>query len=60
MIGRFLCWLGFHGMLHVDTLHVGHGEHRMEFHLECKRCGVPLDYKGDPIEKSKDSATRTR
>jgi hypothetical protein len=59
-VGPLLCALGFHRQLHVGTTRIGSGSISFGMHVECSRCGVPLDYRGIPIEKKPDNARPTR
>lgn len=59
-VGTLLCSLGFHRELHVGTTRIGHGTIALGVHVECSRCGVPLDHHGRPIEKKADKARPPR
>lgn len=49
MIGKLLCWLNFHRMLHVGGFHIGGGEIREIAYIECSRCKAKLDWLGNKI-----------
>lgn len=56
-MGRLLCSLGSHRILHVGTFLVGRGSIEMGYHMECSRCGCVLDYHGNCLEKQENTAS---
>lgn len=58
MIGKILCWLNCHRMVHVDCWHVGNGGIREECYRECSRCKARLDWFGNEIEEKRNVRKR--
>jgi hypothetical protein len=51
MIGRILCAMGFHRMLHVGGWRIDHGSMTGIDRVECSRCHAPLDWLGRKFQE---------